>query len=372
MRYARLRRHPTVFRAMTGLAVEVFDVLCGEFVPRFLEAEGRRLSRPGRRRAIGAGHPFGLRERDQLLLTVVWLRRYPINAVLGYLFGVEETTALRTVRRVLPVLEAAGLDTMRQPDPGKWRRPDLDALLAETPALAVVVDTFGQRVRRPRDRATADRFCSGEREQHARKSQVAVREGGRIVDVAEGVRGPTADLTLLDRPRPDVGALGDPAYVGIAARHPAGLGATPRRKPRGKPRPDADIAYNTRRLLIVVEHTIGRLRAYQALARADRHHRRGHTARVRAIAGLVNRRLPARPRHGEGAAQPRTLLRSISTAYSCRVVGERGARAWPVVTRRQITAPGLTVTMRGARDSECTWLPTIALTWSLRSIARSS
>src|SRR5215207_11228663 len=97
LRYLRLRLHLSVFRAMTGLSVGQFDALYADFLPRFLEAEGRRLSRPDRRRAIGGGHPFGLGERDQLLLTVVWLRRYPINVVLGYLFGVEETTALRTV-----------------------------------------------------------------------------------------------------------------------------------------------------------------------------------------------------------------------------------------------------------------------------------
>jgi hypothetical protein len=39
----------------------------------------------------------------------------------------------------------------------------------------------------------------------------------------------------------------------------------------------------------VVEHTNGRLRRYQALSQVDRHHRRGHSARVRAVAGLVNR-----------------------------------------------------------------------------------
>ena len=301
LQYHRLRRHPAVFRAMTGLSVAQFDALYAEFLPRFLAAEGRRLSRPERRRAIGGGHPFGLGERDQLLLTVVWLRRYPINAVLGYLFGVEETTALRTVRRVLPILEAAGLDTMRQPDPGKWQRPDLDALLAETPALAVIVDTFEQRVQRPCDRAEADTYYSGKKKQHTLKSQVAVRESGRIVDVAESARGPTADLTvlkasrLLERLPPTVGALGDLAYVGIAAIHPRGLGATPRRKPRGRPRPPEDVAYNTAfaRRRIPVEHTIGRLRAYQALSQTDRHHRRGHTMRVRAVAGLVNRQLAA-------------------------------------------------------------------------------
>ncbi len=301
MRYDRLRRHPTVFRAMTGLDVGEFDALYVDFAPRCAAAERRRLSRPDRRRAIGAGHPFELGARDRVLLAVVWLRRYPINAVLGYLFGVEETTALRTVRRVLPVLEAAGLDTTRLPDPGKGKRPDLDALLRETPALAVVVDTFEQQVQRPRDRAEADAYSSGKKKQHTLKSQVAVREDGRVADVAESVRGPTADLALLkesgllDRLSPAVGALGDLAYVGIAALHPAGLGATPRRKPRGKPRPAEDVAYNTAlaRRRIVVEHTIGRLRAYQALSQADRHHRRGHTARVRAVAGLVNRRLAA-------------------------------------------------------------------------------
>jgi len=301
MRSGRLSRYPAVFRAMTGLEVGEFDALYADVVPRFLEAERRRLSRPDRRRAIGAGHPFELAARDQLLLTVVWLRRYPINAVLGYLFGVEEATALRTVRRVLPVLEAAGVDTMRWPDPGKGKRPGLDALLRETPALAVIVDTFEQRVQRPRDRAEADAYYSGKKKRHTLKSQVAVREDGRVADVAESARGPTADLTLLEdsnlleRLPPDVGALGDLAYVGVAALHPAGLGATPRRKPRGKPRPDADVAYNAAfaRRRIVAEHTIGRLRAYQALAQADRHHRRGHTMRVRAVAGLVNRRLAA-------------------------------------------------------------------------------
>ena len=306
LQYHRLRRHPAVFRAMTGLSVAQFDALYAEFLPRFLAAEGRRLSRPERRRAIGGGHPFGLGERDQLLLTVVWLRRYPINAVLGYLFGVEETTALRTVRRVLPILEAAGLDTMRQPDPGKWQRPDLDALLAETPPLAVLLDTFEQRVQRPKDRAAADRYYSGKKRQHTLKSQLAMDERtGEIADVAESVRGPTHDLTLakdsgvLDRLPPGVGARGDLAYVGLRDAHPQGLGATPRKKPRGRPRPDEDIAYNRAfaRRRVTVEHTIRRLRCYEALAQPDRHRRRGHTARVRAVAGLVNHQLRRRCHH---------------------------------------------------------------------------
>ncbi len=119
---------------------------------------------------------------------------------------------------------------------------------------------------------------------------------GCIVDVSATVRGPTADLTLLKQSRllarlpPGVGGLGDLAYVGMAGLHPQGLGATPRRKPRGKPRPPEDVAYNQAfaRRRIRVEHSIGRLRCFQALTQRDRHHRR-HTGRVCAVAGLVNR-----------------------------------------------------------------------------------
>ena len=301
LRHHRLSRYPTVFRAMTGLVVAQFDALVAAVLPRYAAAERARLDRPGRRRALGGGRKFGLARRDHVLLTVVWLRRYPTTAVLGYLFGVSEPTARRAVARVLPLLEAAGLDTMRLPDPGKGHRRDLDALLAETPALAVLIDTFEQRVQRPTDRAEADTYYSGKKRQHTLKSQLAIDErDGRIVDVPPSVRGPTADLTLrkasglLARLPPEVGALGDLAYVGIAAAHPAGLGATPRKKPRGRPRPPEDVAYNTAfaRRRVAAEHTIRRVRVFEAVTQPDRHHRRGHTSRVRAVSGLVNRQLP--------------------------------------------------------------------------------
>ena len=297
LRYTCLSASPAIFRAMTGVSVAQFDALVSELRPRYVTAEQQRLSRPGRTRAIGGGHPFTLSARDQMLLTVVWLRRYPTNAVLGYLFGVSAPTARRAVARVLPLVEVAGLDTMRLPDPGQGHRHTLDDLLHDTPVLAVIIDTFEQRVQRPRDPTEARAWYSGTQKRHTLKSQVAIDErDGRIVDVPPSVRGPTADITLLKdsgllaRLPAEVGALGDLAYVGIAEAHPSGLGATPRRKPRGKPRPAEDRAYNTAfaRRRIPVEHTIRRLRVFEALTQTDRHHRRGHTMRTRAVAGLVN------------------------------------------------------------------------------------
>lgn len=306
LQYAYLTRYPSVFKSMTGLHRHEFEALAEDVLPRYAAAEQQRLSRPTRQRAIGAGHPFALDARDQLLLTVVWLRQYPTHEVLGYLFGVSDTAVSRTLPRWVPLLEAAGRDTMRLPDPGRKRRRSLDALLADTPEVAVLIDTFEQRVQRPTDRSKADDHYSGKKKQHTLKSQVAVDEqSGQIVDVYPACLGPTADLTvldqsgLLDRLPPGVGALGDLAYLGLDKRHPHGLGATPRRKPRGQPRPAEDKLYNQAfaRRRVKVEHSIGRMRGYQCLTQMDRHHQRHYTARVYAVAGLANRqiahRLPA-------------------------------------------------------------------------------
>ena len=301
--YAQLTRYPKVLKSMTGLTRAEFDQLLDDIVPQYVAAEERRLTRPDRQRAIGAGDTFNLAISEQLLVAVIWLRVYPVQVVLGFLFGVSGTTVGRLLGRWLPVLAQAGRDTMRLPDPGRKRRKSLDQLLADTPGLAVIVDTFEQRVQRPAKRQDADGFYSGKKRQHTLKSQVAVdEETGQIVEVAESVPGPSADMTvlkdsgLLGRLPTGVGVLGDLAYVGVDKAAPNSLGAAPRRKPREKPRPPEDVVYNQAfaRRRVTVEHTIGRLRRYQSLSQTDRGHRKHHTPRVVAIAGLVNRQLRTR------------------------------------------------------------------------------
>lgn len=298
LQYAHLTNHPAVFRSLTGSTVAQFDALCADALPRYAEAERLRHTRPDRRRAIGGGSQFTLAPRDHLLLTVVWLRVYPTYPVLGYLFGVSEYVAQRALGRILPVLEAAGLGTMRLPDPGKGHRRSLDELLRGTPDLALLIDTFEQPVQRHKERGEAGRWYSGKKKAHTVKTQVAVDERDqRIVDVAPSEPGPTADVTvlrrsgLLGRLPTGIGVAGDLAYVGMTEGYPRVPGAWPRRKPRGRPRPVEDVAYNRAfaRRRVPVEHVIGRMRRFQAVTQRDRHHRRGVTARNRAVAGLVNR-----------------------------------------------------------------------------------
>ncbi len=307
--YDQLHCRPPVFRAMTGLTLPEFAHLLGRVLPAYTQQEQQRHQRPERQRAVGAGRTFALDPRDQLLVTLVWLRRYPTHAVLGWLFGVSDSTTVRIVARLLPLLERLGHDTMQFPDPGKHHRRTFDELLTDLPDLSVIVDSFEQRVQRPHERAEADRWYSGKKKMHTIKSQVAVDvHSGKFCDISNSVRGPTADITLLkdsrllERVPPDVGVEGDLAYGGIADLHPTGLGGTPRRKPRSKERPIEDVRFNTAfsRRRIIVEHQIARLRIYECLAQPDRQQRQNHQARVVAVAGLVNMQIDSRqPRVAE-------------------------------------------------------------------------
>jgi len=301
-RLARLRKHPGVFRSLTGVSPDVFDALLADVLPALADADFARHDRPGRGRAVGGGRTPGLEYPDRVLLAVVWLRVYPTYAVLGYLFGISESAARRLAGWSLPVLAAAGKDTMRMPDPGRHGRRNLPALLKHTPGLAVLVDTFEQPTHRPKRRQRA--YYSGKKKRHTLKAQIGVDEAsGRVVHVPPTVPGASSDLTLLKesgllgRLPAGVGVIGDTAYLGIGTARPDVPSATPRRKPKGKPRPAADRRYNRAiaRRRVGVEHTIRRLRVFQCLTQVNRHGRKKHEVRVRAVAGLVNRMIDARP-----------------------------------------------------------------------------
>jgi len=298
LQYDHLKNYAPVFLSMTGLRVGEFDSLVKEILPQFEVAETQRLARPTRQRAVGAGEKPHLDNRDQLLLTVIWLRQYPTHDVLGYFFSVSQPTVGRYIERVLPLLEQSGRDSMKGHDPGRKRRRSLAALLKDVPDLARVVDSFEQRVQRPKLVADRDGWYSGKKKMHTVKSQIVVEsESGWIRDVADSVKGRVSDIKLVEvsgvlDDLPDwTGMMGDAAYQGIAKLHT--LGCSPRKKPIGGELKSEQIAYNhafsQRR--IIVETIINRLRRYQSLTQMDRQHRHSHTARVCAVAGLVNRQL---------------------------------------------------------------------------------
>lgn len=299
LRSPYLSRKPAIFKTMTGLTVALFEDLVWDVRPALAAARYAAQDRPDRQRAVGGGRHSALPEREALLLTVIWLRHYFTQEALGYFFGVSDSTAKRAIERVLPVLERLGRDTMRQPPPTRRQRYGVAEALRAFPELADlddetgVVDSYEQRVQRPRDQREADRHYSGKKKAHTLKTQLVVVVGnGNVRGVTPSVPGPVNDGTLLRqsgalaRVAPDDPLMGDQAYRAVRGV------VTPRRKPRGKERPPQDRVFNRAfaRVRIVVEHSIRDLRQFQALTQPDRHRRRGQEARVCAVVALRARR----------------------------------------------------------------------------------
>lgn len=65
--------------------------------------------------------------------------------------------------RIIPLLEVAGRDTMRLPDPGRKRRKALDNLLAATRELVMIIDPVEQRTPRNEEQVCADAHYSGKK-----------------------------------------------------------------------------------------------------------------------------------------------------------------------------------------------------------------
>lgn len=172
-RYDYLSRYPSVFLSMTGLKLTEFNNLVWDVQP-LVEAERlSRLTRPNRKRVIGGGaHPH-LDARDQILMAVMWLKLYPTNEVLAYLFNVSDSTVSRVVNRLVKLLAASGKDTFKMPDPKRKHRLHLDEVVNQVPDLDVIIDSFEQRIQRHSDRSEADLYYSGKKKQNTLKSQLS-------------------------------------------------------------------------------------------------------------------------------------------------------------------------------------------------------
>lgn len=195
--YGKLARKRSGFKSITGVTIHEFDGLYRKVKPAYKEAEMRRLSRPNRQRAPGAGVKFKLSWRDRLLMTLMHLRLYATIETLGFLFGVRESTVSRNVRSPLCVLQGLGQATLGWPTEEKRPKASLEEILADYPDLVAIVDATRQPVQIPEDKDNQMKHYSGKKKSHTGRTQIVVNEQGRIRRASASVPGSIDDLSLL-------------------------------------------------------------------------------------------------------------------------------------------------------------------------------
>jgi transposase len=303
--YSKLSRSPSIFRSFVGLDLSEFDSVYAEVEKVYSSFEGKRLSRRGRQREIGAGHPFKLDLRDRLLVLLIYYRLYVTSTLLGFLFDLGQTNVLKDIRMIEPaVREVLPLPAKVYGKKRKLRTvEELEELF---PGFKALIDATEQDIPRPKEKRKRKTHYSGKKRRHTVKTQLTVNAKGLIVHRTNHARGRTHDYTpfkhnhphLPDKVRPVV----DLGYLGIGGDYPEMRPMIPFRRQGGgtghkgekgrKLTPDQE-AYNSHlsRERIVVEHTISRLKKFRVMAHEFRNRLRHYDTMTNILSGLINLRI---------------------------------------------------------------------------------
>ena len=136
LEYTHLKRNPRKFLALTGLTVKEFKAL----LPAFSEAyrnkyEGdKTLAKRKRQRQVGGGRIGQLKTAEQkLLFILVHQKTYPLQVVLGELFGLSQSSANDWIHRLLPILREALIALGVMPERDGRNLPKRNAASASRP-----------------------------------------------------------------------------------------------------------------------------------------------------------------------------------------------------------------------------------------------
>ncbi len=152
--YKILQKKPQRFKNLTGISISQFDKLCRNLTDAWFENEQKRLNRPARQRAIGGGRSYNLDLPDQLLMTLMWLHLSLNTGALGFLFGVDKSTASRNTRRVREILLESDLSRWPEP-PQRKRGKNIEEALRAYPDLQLIVNEIEHPGQSPAGSSTA-------------------------------------------------------------------------------------------------------------------------------------------------------------------------------------------------------------------------
>lgn len=201
--YTELRRNRRKFLALTGLTPKEFKLL----LPAFERAYARRFpshqTRMGqpRQRQVGGGRKSALdRAEQKLLFALVYLKTYPLQALLGEVFGLSQSRANRWVHHLLPLLQQTLKDLGVRPerDPRQFARRERH----RDEPLELVIDGTERRRQRPKNPEKQVLHYSGRKKMHSDKNVVVTNtKTKRIGYLSQTYVGKTADKKIADGER---------------------------------------------------------------------------------------------------------------------------------------------------------------------------
>lgn len=304
MTYISLRLRPRCFLAFTGLKVEEFDRLVMLIRPDWIIQREERLTRanPNRKRKEGGGRKYSLETlEDQFLLVLVWSRLYLIYLTLEYLFGIDESTVSRTIKRIQPLLQDKFMLPERLPkkkirtieELKKFLPPDIDL-------NDILGDATEQVIPRPEKKRKRKPYHSGKKRKFTLKTQIATTRKGLIIHTSPTVGGRMHDYKLFKKTQlpwlipKDSKLYVDNGYQGIKKDYPNLTVVIPFKRHQGCPeltRSQKIFNKKQRRVRIKIENTLAKLKKFNVLSQTYRQSLQNYNQTFRFVANIVNFRM---------------------------------------------------------------------------------
>lgn len=303
--YEKLSRKPSIFKSFTSLEVSEFDAFYAKIEETYPAYEEKRLYREGRKRKVGAGHPFKLRLKDRLLMLLMYYRLYVTSTLLAFLFDLGQTNVLKNIRMLEPLVSEV-LPLPKKVHQKARRLRTLDEIKELFPGFKAFLDATEQEIPRPKNKRKRKTHYSGKKKRHTVKTQITVNKAGLIVHKTRHARGSKHDYALFKWCHPslpdDVRVGFDRGYVGVQNDYPDLNSEVPfkKRSPgRGKRGVKAKELTNEQKRFnqklskerVVVEHTISRLKKFRVMAHKFRNRLKHYDTMTNIVCGLTNFRI---------------------------------------------------------------------------------
>ena len=198
--YGTLKTNARKFVSFTSLTPEEFDDRLPAFERAYLKKYPSSKSMVGkeRKRKAGAGRKGSLNRMEQkLLFALVYQKDYPLQSMLGELFGMGQSQANAWIHRLLPILKQAldDLGVMPERDPKKFRNKEK----TRKDAANSIMDGTERRRQRPKQAEKQALHYSGKKKIHSDKNVlIATAKKKRISYLSQTYPGKTHDKKVAD------------------------------------------------------------------------------------------------------------------------------------------------------------------------------
>jgi len=200
LEYAVLKRDRHKFLALTGLTVKEFKVLLPPFSEAYRRAHESDQTLMGhrRQRRLGGGRRGQLNTPEpKLLFILVYQKTYPLQVVMGELFGFSQAAANQWIHRLLPVLQEAltTLGVMPERDGPAFAQAERD----QAEPSDYIIDGTERRRQRPKDAQKQALHYSGKKKTHSDKNIVVANTRSKWVGYLSPTQtGKTHDKKMAD------------------------------------------------------------------------------------------------------------------------------------------------------------------------------